>query len=409
MLEIKRLTTALAVILLLFSTALALQPEQILIIANADNPDSMDIAAHYSQARGVENILKLNLGKDLADDISRADYNRQIAHPIRQALQQEPFKGKIRCLITTYGIPYRIGNAKPVDGWRERIEPLEQMEQQAKEMLEELENPRSAEDRAKKRRLELQLWRIQAEMNRLRGRETGAALDSELSMVMHEPYELFRWQINELRGDLDFDSTKTIMVSRLDGPSLNIAKRLVDKAMIAEATGPEGNAYVDSRGIEADDQPGSFGYYDQSLRDMAELLRSRTPMTVIEETTSRVFQEGDCPETALYCGWYSLSEYVPAFEFVTGAVGYHIASFEAVDLRDPQSTQWVPSMLREGITATLGPVAEPYLHAFPLPHEFFAALLDGDTLAQAYYRTKPFNSWQMLLIGDPLYRPFRNR
>ena len=41
---------------------------------------------------------------------------------------------------------------------------------------------------------------------------------------------------------------------------------------------------------------------------------------------------------------------------------------------------------------------------------FFRFLLDGYwTLAEAYALSKPFLSWQMVLIGDPLYRPFRGR
>jgi len=61
----------------------------------------------------------------------------------------------------------------------------------------------------------------------------------------------------------------------------------------------------------------------------------------------------------------------------------------------------------DGITATLGPVAEPYLHTFPESRAFFPKLYEGNCLVEAYYRTKPVNSWQMLLIGDPLYRPFK--
>ncbi len=64
-------------------------------------------------------------------------------------------------------------------------------------------------------------------------------------------------------------------------------------------------------------------------------------------------------------------------------------------------------MLRDGITATLGPVTEPYLHAFPEPRAFFAALYDGHCLVEAYYLTQPLDSWQMVLIGDPLYTPFK--
>jgi uncharacterized protein (TIGR03790 family) len=66
-------------------------------------------------------------------------------------------------------------------------------------------------------------------------------------------------------------------------------------------------------------------------------------------------------------------------------------------------------MLMDGITATLGAVREPYLHTFPLPDEFFSELFEGSSLVEAYYSTKPFNSWQMVLIGDPLYTPFEKK
>jgi len=64
-------------------------------------------------------------------------------------------------------------------------------------------------------------------------------------------------------------------------------------------------------------------------------------------------------------------------------------------------------MLMHGVTATLGPVTEPYLYAFPEPKLFFTELLNGSCLVEAFYRTEPVTSWQMLLIGDPLYRPFK--
>ena len=63
-------------------------------------------------------------------------------------------------------------------------------------------------------------------------------------------------------------------------------------------------------------------------------------------------------------------------------------------------------MIKDGINATFGAVSEPYLHAIPNPRAFFPELMRGLCLVEAYYRTKPFNSWQLVLIGDPLYKPF---
>ena len=111
---------------------------------------------------------------------------------------------------------------------------------------------------------------------------------------------------------------------------------------------------------------------------------------------------------ALYVGWYSLQKYVPAFTWKRGAVGWHIASFEAQDLRNPQSTRWCVRMIQEGVVATIGAAEEPRLLAFPLPNEFFPLLLTGrQSIAECYWRTTPLVSWRMTLIADPLYNPFK--
>jgi uncharacterized protein (TIGR03790 family) len=248
---------------------------------------------------------------------------------------------------------------------------------------------------------------LQTEIDFIVGKETNASVDSELSMVLFGGYELYRWQPNRLKDNPLGLYTNTLMVSRLDGPSFEIAKGLVDKALTAEKTGLRGIAYLDSQGRTDDKNPYSYGHFDQSLRDLAALTRLRTGMTVKEERTKKLFEPNSCPQTAIYCGWYSLKNYVDAFDFVGGAIGYHVSSWEAVDLRDPNSRQWCPAMLKDGVTATLGAVAEPYLHSFPNPKEFFLELFNGRCLVEAYYYTNPFNSWQMVLIGDPLYRPFK--
>ena len=226
-------------------------------------------------------------------------------------------------------------------------------------------------------------------------------------MVLFTNYELYRWQPNNLKNETPYWGLMTLMVCRLDAPDERIVKGLVDKALTAEKTGLRGVAYIDSRGIADDKKPYSFGHFDQSLRELAELIRLRTKMPVKEEQTGRLFGLGACPATGIYCGWYSLANYVDAFDFVDGAIGYHISSLEAVELRNPDSSQWCPAMLKDGITATLGAVAEPYLHSFPQPKAFFLQLFNGRCLVEAYYRTKPFNSWQLVLIGDPLYHPFK--
>jgi len=391
----------------LINPAPALEPHQILVIANSDIAASVQLARYYCQKRQVpaENILTVPLGAELKDTVSRSDYDKWLAEPVRQKLLDLKFAGKIRCLLTTYGVPYKVTGRGLLASLEGKLKDLTELAEQQKTKLKQLEQNGLANSDEHKR-ANLDLAQIQLDIDYISGKETGASVDSELSMVLFGPYELFRWQPNMLQNNVSGLEFRTLMVCRLDGPDCTIAKILIDKAMAADATGLKGIAYIDSRGL-----PNKLsylpGYYDQSLRDLAVLTRLRTQLPVKEEPTEALFGPGACSQTAIYCGWYSLRKYVDAFDFVDGAVGYHISSFEAVNLRDPNSTQWCPAMLRDGITATLGAVAEPYLQSFPEPKAFFSELYNGSCLVEAYYRTNPFNSWQLVLIGDPLYTPFK--
>ena len=256
---------------------------------------------------------------------------------------------------------------------------------------------------------------IDQQLTLLEKNETYASFDSELSLLHWPEYPLAQWlpNLNHYRwGNLPNRRRATVMVSRLEAPSVELVQNLIDTAIATEKSGLAGKVYLDSRGVSFDPasgKRGSYGQYDQSLRDLADRLTGHTKLQVVLNEEATLFQPGDCPEAALYCGWYSLAKYVDAFDFTAGAVGYHMASSEASTLRRPGSKLWCIAMLEDGIGATLGPVYEPYLGAFQLPDEFFSLLLTGRyTLAEAYYRTKPYNSWVMVLIGDPLYNPFKN-
>jgi uncharacterized protein (TIGR03790 family) len=247
-----------------------------------------------------------------------------------------------------------------------------------------------------------------------RKNETYASFDSELALVHWPAHALVRWQSNALHHAHDPIASATLpptlMVCRLEAPAPEFARRMIDDAMSVERQGLEGTFYIDARGLAADSQPGSYGEYDQNLRDLAKLAREAAGMEVVLDNLERLFQPGECPKAALYCGWYSLANYVDAFEWKPGAVAYHIASGEAATLRNPRSNVWCKRMLESGVAATLGPVYEPYLAAFPKPVEFFSVLLTGRlTLAETYFLTNPYNSWVMVLAGDPLYNPFRGR
>jgi uncharacterized protein (TIGR03790 family) len=244
--------------------------------------------------------------------------------------------------------------------------------------------------------------------------ESYSSFDSELSLVLWPEHPLLRWQVNLLNARYDANpgvrqSRPTLMVSRIEAPTLALTKQMIDTPVAVEQKGLQGKFYLDARGLTKPLNPENNAYweFDESLNRLGEALQDQQQLPVVIDTKEELFAPGSSPDAALYCGWYSLGKYVDAFDWTAGAVGYHLASAEAKTLRDPSSEVWCKRMLEDGVCATLGPVFEPYLPSFPKPDEFFPLLLTGKyTLVECFYRTKPFNSWVMVLVGDPLYNPF---
>ena len=241
--------------------------------------------------------------------------------------------------------------------------------------------------------------------------ETEAALDSELALLWWEaPYPRFRWQPNLLNYKVrppPQGTPPTLMVTRLDGPTEESVDRIILASLKAERDGLQGIVTLDARGIKTND---GYGRYDTSIRRLAGLIRAKTQVRVVFDDVDGLIQPGpNAPKNvALYCGWYSLRNYIRAMQFSEGAVGFHVASSELVSLRTPNEPGWGAGLINDGVVATLGPVAEPYLQAFPPADEFFPLLMTGElTLAEVYWKTNPLTSWMNTCIGDPLYRPYK--
>ncbi len=502
----------LAIILSVFaiSASFGLCPSQIAILVNADHPASVSIGTFYALSRDVpqSNIIPLRFGRVNVQDISRKDYIEKVVLPVRDKLGQKDFSS-IRCLLTTYMMPYRIQapvpdsdtlvivkalekvladnqsvmlnaakqldpnfkisaadnaekqagdvrllidknckliKAMPNDGEREKriaeltgiVMPLYGVFVTA-QMLEiefgqtyeippddfaqaaaarEMVDAAISENYSYAKCLETDYYSYYAKVygvlelveslfrsvKEMMGCDVSSAFDSELALVKIPSYNWYKWQPNALRFNINDRST--LMVSRIDGPNEAICRGIIKKSIYAEKHGFRGKVCIDARYFTSEAAGAGYAEYDTSLKKTAMMFASAGWPVVLEETEALIKQHKPI-KTVMYCGWYSLNKYVDAFDFCDGAVGYHIASLEARDIRDAGNDQWVSSMLANGITATLGAVEEPYLNAFPMPDRFFAKLLEGKCMAEAFALTNPYNSWRIMLIADPLYTPFR--
>jgi hypothetical protein len=192
-----------------------------------------------------------------------------------------------------------------------------------------------------------------------------------------------------------------VKVGRLDGPSYDDARALVDHAIEAERTGLLGRYYIDLGGpaAEGDRWLGQTGRLLAALGFSGDVDHASGALPVSARFDAPVF----------YFGWYAANLNGPfaadGFRFPPGAIALHIHSYSAATLRS--ATQgWCGPLVARGVTATLGNVFEPYLQLTHRPQLLVQALASGATLGDAAYYALPVLSWESILIGDPLYRPF---
>ena len=396
-------------ILVLPGQTFALLPDEVLVIANRFVPDSVDLARYYMEKRGIpkENLLRITTTE--REGCSRDIYDEEIAKPVRKAVVRNK---KIKALVTIYGVPLKVGRPKLSFAENEQLKALVKESRVIGAKIKELEETDSVQEKD----LKGQLSTIYKQITKQKKSDYSAAVDSELALVLNKNYDLKFWLPNPYfvgyrEKKLPLTKDDVLLVSRLDGPSVEIVRRIIDDSFYAEKNGLQGKAYFDAKGPRHKEKIDSMGYafYDNSLHLAAGQLKKRHIMPVVINENGKLFQAGEAPDAALYCGWYSYNKYIDAFHWKPGAVGYHISSVECGTLRPGKSQAWCKRMLEEGAAAVIGPVDEPYVQGFPIPEMFFTYLTDGYyNLVESYFLSLPYLSWRMVLVGDPLYRPFKN-
>jgi uncharacterized protein (TIGR03790 family) len=348
----------------------ALEKENVIVLANNNLKESIGLADYYMKKRGISKEQLIVLETVTTESCSRAEYKKNIAEPVFAYLKKRNLAPNATCLVLMYGMPLKISNPQPEEG------------------------------------------RIQKNLQR--HYDICAAVDSEMAVIYEADYPLSGWIDNPLFSGSKIkspfvDGENIFMICRLDAPAPEMVRRMIDDSVETEKKGLHGNAFFDARWPEeSPDRMNVYEQFDTYIHLAARRTIEKGVLPCKIDTTRFLFQKGDCPNTALYCGWYSLAEYVDAFEWAKGAVAYHVASAECVTLKNKNSRAWCKVMLEKGVAATLGPVDEPFLQAFPRPDIFFGFLFDGHSLVESYMRSTPYLSWKMVLIGDPMYQPFKN-
>ena len=384
----------LAVLFLLLAPLLArADGNEVVVVYNKRMPGSRSVAEYYARARQVSERQIYGFSMTTDEEMSRDEFRDTLQWPLARRLESdglwqfgpatsvatngEPGQiehrvvaSKIRYVVLCYGVPLKIAS-----------------DPNLKESIPEDMKP------------EL--------------RRNEASVDSELTWLpLVEMKVLLEGPMKNraygVTNNAFLNPTNGILlVARIDGPSADIARGLVDKALEAERDGLWGRGYFDTRGLSKTDN-----YYpgDEWIQDSSEVCREMGYETTLDDKPETFSLDFPMSQIAIYCGWYDANVSgpftLPRVEFMPGAFAYHLHSFSAATLRSTNQ-HWCGPLLAKGATCTMGCVYEPYLTGTPNVAIFLARwMAAGFTFGEAAWAAQPTLSWQTTIVGDPLYRPF---
>jgi len=364
-----------------------------LVVFNQADPDSRSLAETYAKARSIPADRVIGLTCALTEEITRTDFESTIRKPLEELFQSRGWMKRADNFLPN-----------PVLGLEGNV-PVQQSKENPIWIMVLMRGMplKIAEDPT--------VLAPENLMSQLRA--NAASVDSELALLPIQGLPLYGLIANpyfadkRIRPFTSFFANYLIMVTRLDGPSPGIVRRMIQDAVEVEKTELAGRAFFDLRSIEKKDDPYRLG--DEWIERAALLFQARGFEVEIDRRAEVAPKYAPWDQIAFYAGWYT-GDFQGPFELPTarfrrGAIAYHIHSFSAETVRS-ETKNWVGPLLSHGATATMGAVYEPYLRFTPDISLFVSALLSGLSFAEAAYQSQLSLSWMVTFVGDPLYRPF---
>lgn len=363
----------LATLLALPRPAYPQSADNVAIVINDASQASVQIGDYYAKKRAIGQNHIIHIKTATTDDVERGEYGRAIQQPITDWLLKNSLQDKILYIVLTKGVPIRITGTQGLQG-------------------------------------------------------TGASVDSELTLLyrrmvgtpqapvagrLPNPYFLDQKTIAEAKPFTRFLGD-IYLVTRLDGYTVDDVLKLIDRGA---APSTDGKIVLDERATLLD----AGG--DRWLQQTADRLRQTDPAdrVVLEMTRAVVTQTG--PILGYYSwGSNDTSNRLRHFgmQFSPGAIGAMFVSTDGRTFTEPPA-DWIPGgtdkrgygsqslagdLIRDGITGVAAHVNEPFLDATIRPQILFPAYVKGFNLAEAFYLSMPYLSWQTIVVGDPLCVPF---
>ena len=366
--ELHMMIRRLIVALLGCVSAWGITPAEVVVVFNAASRRSEQCARAYCAKRSIPTKQCVGLaGLPKGQDITRQEFDTKVRYPLllhagknswRLPVAQQKGLKPVRVMVLMPDIPLRV---------REEAEP------------------------GKKPGIQFQ---------------NCASVDSELMLLGADYSSAGPLNNPFFNQDAAIAEAKppVLAVTRIDAPDDTTIRRMIQFPAEVEKRGLWGWTVVD--------QGGPYPAGDKWFENIVKLAGEHGQAVFHEESKATLAPAFPLmQDTAVYFGWYANPANGPFnpktaadFRFAPGAVAYHLHSYSGTSVKNPGS--WVGALLQRGAAVTAGNVYEPTLGGCMRVDVFYDRLLKGYTVAEAALMATPWVSWQGVVLGDPLYRPY---
>jgi hypothetical protein len=389
------------------------EPEamRVLVIANRNSPVSLRVAQYYMERRSIphDHLFTLDLPDSSLypslESIDYSTYKNHVEKPIRDFLHRRGLTDRIRYLVLTRGIPFRVQEV-----------PSHLAGGKYFTQTQSVDSTLAALDY---RIPPIEFKDIEFD----EGKNPFGTLTPNLYWRQTYPFE------HHLTGGY--------LVTRLDGYSEADVRALVDRALTPRPL-LKGSVLIDPQSDnESSDEPQVIDIFDpkscnpqvtprchplskgmmesfsrdynNDLRLSTQFIKTSFPQLLVILAPPNTFATSR--DLIGYASWgsndkfFSLDSY-RNLQFLPGAVADSAVSSSGRTFfpirRGGQSLIADLIVSKEGVTGVRGYTDEPELQGLGSPLILFSNYFKGANLATAYYRSIRFVGWRDLVLGDPL-------
>jgi uncharacterized protein (TIGR03790 family) len=342
----------------------AQRPENVLVVVNDKSAVSRSIGDYYTRKRAIPraNICRIEASPE--ELISRPDYERTVALPIRTCLEKNGLVESVLYIVTTLEVPLKI---------------------------EGTTNSLAASESS----VDSELTLLYSDIKQNKPHRLEGSIPNPFYRKMNVPFTHPEFPI--------------YLVTRLAAYDFPGVRDMIDRSLRATN---KGKFVIDMKTpleVEGDDW----------LRTAA--IRLPADRVVADQTFGVLYEQTD---VIGYAGWGSNDKNrhrrFLGFHWLPGAIVTEYVSSNGRTFKKPPDdwniSDWTTPKLwwagapqtltadyiLEGATGASGHVFEPFLTLTPHPEFLLPAYLSGRTLAESYYLAIPALSWQNIVVGDPL-------